>query len=212
MHRPRQTVGRARSPGVRLTRRSLPDDGGDQSRRGGSARPTPTTTALDLARIRPARRGRRRPRSVPRAVDVVFLEPRCAARRRPALTGRDCRHVRPGRRARRRAGGLPAGDAAAAAPPRVRRCPGRVAQFSVRDGERLRSRGCDFAWPEHRLAVGVRGRLARRAPAGREATGGGSTPLTRAGWRVIFVTAADLHDPVRLCSPGSAELSGAEIA
>jgi very-short-patch-repair endonuclease len=74
--------------------------------------------------------------------------------------------------------------------------PAPVAQFEVRDGGRFVAR-VDFAWPEHRLALeydglwhGEPGQFARD----RERL----NALTAAGWRVVFVTAADLHRPARL--------------
>ena len=74
--------------------------------------------------------------------------------------------------------------------------PAPVAQYVVRDGGGFVAR-VDFGWPEHRVAVeydGVwhaeEGQFARdRRRLNR---------LQAAGWRVVFVTAADLRDPVRL--------------
>jgi very-short-patch-repair endonuclease len=55
----------------------------------------------------------------------------------------------------------------------------------------------DFAWPEHRLAVEYEGVWhGERQQVARDRRR--LNDVTRAGWRVIFVTAADLHDPVRL--------------
>ena len=71
-----------------------------------------------------------------------------------------------------------------------------IAQYRVRDGDRVVAR-VDFAWPAQKVALeydglwhGEAGQFAQdRRRLNR---------LTAAGWRVIFVTAADLHDPVSL--------------
>jgi hypothetical protein len=176
--------------GVRLTRRELPDDR-IVTRRG--IRTTDALgTALDLASIRP----------VDDAVIVLdqFLEPGLVflSEVREAaghLSGRGCRLVR-------RAVELADGLAGSPQETRLRLLlhrsdlPRPVAQYSVRVDNRFLAR-VDFAWPEHRLAVEYEGlwhgehqqvaRDRRRLNA-----------LTRAGWRVVFVTAADLHDPTRL--------------
>ncbi|MFP5370332.1 MAG: DUF559 domain-containing protein [Actinomycetes bacterium] len=90
--------------------------------------------------------------------------------------------------------------------------PSPVAQYRVRDGERRVAR-VDFAWPDHRVAVeydglwhAERGQFAKdRQRLNR---------LQAAGWRVVFVTAADLARPRELvvriaaalgCSPLCAE-------
>jgi hypothetical protein len=71
--------------------------------------------------------------------------------------------------------------------------PAPAAQYVVRVGGRFVAR-VDFAWPEHRLALeydgtwhGEPGQFARD----RERL----NRLTAAGWRVVFVTAADLRRP-----------------
>lgn len=71
-----------------------------------------------------------------------------------------------------------------------------VAQYPVRHGDQVVAR-VDFGWPEYKVALeydglwhGESGQFARdRRRLNR---------LTAAGWRVVFVTAADLHDPVAL--------------
>jgi very-short-patch-repair endonuclease len=74
--------------------------------------------------------------------------------------------------------------------------PAPVAQYRVRDGGRVVAR-VDFAWPEQKIALeydglwhGEPGQFAKDR---RRLNG-----LTAAGWRVIFVTAADLRDPASL--------------
>ena len=55
----------------------------------------------------------------------------------------------------------------------------------------------DFAWPEQRLAVEYEGLWhGERQQVARDRAR--LNALTRARWRVVFVTAADLHDPQRL--------------
>ena len=146
-------------------------------------------TALDLARIRPLDEA---VVALDRflAPGLVFLsEVRAAA---ADLTGRDCRHVR-------RVAHLADGLAGSPQETRLRLLihrsdlPRPVAQYTVRIDGRWVGR-VDFAWPEHKLALeyegvwhGERQQVARDR---RRLNG-----LTRAGWRVIFVTAAELHDP-----------------
>jgi very-short-patch-repair endonuclease len=82
--------------------------------------------------------------------------------------------------------------------------PAPVAQYRVRDGGQVLAR-VDFAWPEHKIALeydglwhGESGQFAKdRRRLNR---------LTAAGWRVIFVTAADMHDPEALLARIAAEL------
>jgi G:T-mismatch repair DNA endonuclease (very short patch repair protein) len=177
-------------PGVRLTRRALPDD------RIVTRRGIPTTdalrTALDLASILPMD-------DAVVALDrflgpgLVFLsEVREAA---GTLTGRYCRQVR-------HVAQLADGLAGSPQETRLRLLlhrsglPLPVAQYSVRVGDRFVAR-VDFAWPDHRLAVEYEGlwhgehqQVARDRKR--------LNALTRAGWRVVFVTADDLRRPERL--------------
>ena len=83
--------------------------------------------------------------------------------------------------------------------------PAPIAQYRVRDGGRVVAR-VDFAWPEHEIALeydgvwhGESGQFAEdRRRLNR---------LTAAGWRVIFVTAADLHHPESLLARIAAAIS-----
>jgi very-short-patch-repair endonuclease len=71
-----------------------------------------------------------------------------------------------------------------------------VAQFKVHDGGRRVAR-VDFAWPEHRLALEYEGIWhGERQQVARDRNR--LNRLTAAGWRVLFVTAADIRDPERL--------------
>lgn len=176
--------------GVRRTRRSLSP--ADITSRRGIPTTTPLRTALDLSRIRPVD-------DAVIALDrllnpgLVFAdEVRAAA---DGLTGRDCRHVR---QVTRLADGL------AGSPQETRLrlllhrsgLPLPVAQYSVRVGDRPVAR-VDFAWPDLRLALEYEGLWHgehQQVARDRRRLNG----LTRAGWRVIFVTAADLRHPERL--------------
>jgi very-short-patch-repair endonuclease len=83
--------------------------------------------------------------------------------------------------------------------------PAPVAQFEVRAGGRFVAR-VDFAWPEQRLALEYDGLW--HAEPGRFARDRQRlNALTAAGWRVVFVTAADLHRPAALLARLSAELA-----
>ena len=71
--------------------------------------------------------------------------------------------------------------------------PAPVAQFTVRDHSGFVAR-VDLAWPEHRLAVEYDGLW--HAEAGQFARDRQRlNRLAANGWRVVFVTAADLHHP-----------------
>jgi G:T-mismatch repair DNA endonuclease (very short patch repair protein) len=74
--------------------------------------------------------------------------------------------------------------------------PTPVAQFRVFDDEGLVAR-VDFGYPELRLAIEYEGMWHGEA----QQVGKDRSRLNRlraAGWRVVFVTAADMHDPQRL--------------
>ena len=178
-------------PGVRVTRRQLRDE--ETTTRRGIPVTTPLRTALDLGRLRPTD-------DAVVALDrflapglVLVHELRAAA---ALATGRDCRRIR-------RAATLADGLAESPQETRLRllvqrsSLPLAVAQFRVRDDAGRRVARVDFAWPEHRLALEYDG--AWHAEPGqfrrdRDRLNG----LTAAGWRVIFVTAADLRNPEAL--------------
>jgi hypothetical protein len=83
--------------------------------------------------------------------------------------------------------------------------PSPVAQYTVRDDGRFVAR-VDFAWPEQKVALEYDGLW--HAEAGQFARDRQRlNRLQAAGWRVVFVTAADLHDPVRLIAVIAAELA-----
>lgn len=174
--------------GLDVTRRRLPQE--DVLRRDGVLVTSPLRTALDLARIQPAD-------EAVVALDqflgsrlVTLDEVRAAA---AALAGPGCRGIR---RAVARADGL------AGSPQETRLrlllhrspLPRPVAQYAVRDGGRFIA-AVDFGWPEQKVAVeydGVWHGEAQQVGKDRRRL----NRLTAAGWTVIFVTAADLRDPV----------------
>jgi len=188
---------RGAAPGVTVRRRVL---------RAGHVRPvagvratSPELTALEVAaRLTPDE-------------GVVLLDRFVAARlttlttlRADAaeLTGRGCR---PARRAADRADGL------AASPQETRlrlplhrsSLPRPVAQHRVHARGRFVAR-LDFAWPERRLALEYEGAWhTTRIAADRRRI----EALQAAGWQVLFVTAADLHDPGALLARIAAALA-----
>jgi hypothetical protein len=85
--------------------------------------------------------------------------------------------------------------------------PTPVAQFTVRRDGRFVA-AVDFAWPEHRLAVEYDG-LWHGAPAQFGKDRRRLNGITAAGWRVVFVTAADLHRPAELVARVRTELAAA---
>jgi very-short-patch-repair endonuclease len=69
----------------------------------------------------------------------------------------------------------------------------------------------DFGWPEHKIALeydGVWHGEAQQVGKDRRRL----NRLTEAGWTVIFVTAADLRDPVALIARIGAGLSASRYA
>lgn len=185
--------------GVRVQRNALPPD--QVFGRRGVRVTTPMRTALDLATIRPLD-------DAVVALDqflapglVLPSEVRAAA---ADLTGRHCRHVRTV---------VALADGLAGSPQETRLrlllhrspLPTPVAQYSVRAHGQFLAR-VDFAWPEHRLAVEYEGAWhGERQQVTRDRQR--LNRLTAAGWRVVFVTAADLRDPGRLLARIAAALS-----
>jgi G:T-mismatch repair DNA endonuclease (very short patch repair protein) len=83
--------------------------------------------------------------------------------------------------------------------------PAPVAQFRVFDGEGLVGR-VDFAYPELKIAIEYDG-LWHAEPGQFAKDRRRLNRLSAAGWRVIFVTAADLRHPDRLIARLVAELT-----
>jgi very-short-patch-repair endonuclease len=187
--------------GVRVTRRALPPE--DVVTRGGVRVTTQLRTALDLARVRPLEEA------------VVALDQFLRIRRMSVadlkvaaagLTGPGSRQIR---KAVDKADGL------AQSPQETRlrlrlhasRLPQPVAQYEVRDARGFVAR-VDFAWPEARVAVEYDGwwhGQPQNVPKDRRRL----NRLTAAGWRVIFATADDIHDPVQLVARIGAALAAA---
>ena len=84
--------------------------------------------------------------------------------------------------------------------------PRPVAQFDVLDAHGRFVARVDFAWPERRLALEYEG-VWHGQPQQVAKDRARLNRLTAAGWRVVFVTAADLHDPVRLVARIAAALA-----
>jgi hypothetical protein len=194
---PKRRSGAVR--GVAVNRRSLGDD--DVVTKDGVPVTTPLRTALDLARIQPPDEAVVCLDQFLRSRLVTLEEVRSAEQ---ATTGPGCRGIR---LAAARADGL----AESPQETRVRlvlhasRLPRPVAQYVVREDGRFVAK-VDFAWPDAKLALeydGVwHGRPQQVGPDRRRLN-----RLTAAGWTVLFVTAADLHDPVALVARIGAALA-----
>lgn len=178
-----------RHPGLVVRRTALP--GGDVCVRAGVRVTTPEATVLRLAR------------TLPRDDAVA------AADRLVRVTGIDLAALRhragaPGAAPPRVRAVCALADGLAESPPETRvrlllrdgGLPHPVAQYEIRHQGRFVAR-VDFAWPELKVALeydgawhGEKGQFARdRRRLNR---------LQEAGWRVVFVTSADLRDPARL--------------
>ncbi|WP_324274028.1 DUF559 domain-containing protein [Blastococcus brunescens] len=191
--------------GVHVTRRRLADE--DVVRRHGLLVTTPVRTALDLARIQP-------PDEAVVALDqflrsrLVTLEDLRAAA--AATTGPGCRGIR---LAADRADGLaqsPQETRLRLLLHRAASLPRPVAQYVVHDAGRFVAQ-VDLAWPQHKVAVeydGVWHGEPRQVGKDRRRL----NRLTAAGWTVVFVTAADLRDPVALIARIAAALSASRYA
>jgi very-short-patch-repair endonuclease len=197
------TVPRSSHPvrvaGLTVRRADLPADW--VCRRRGVRTTTPEATTVSLAARLPLD-------DAVVAVDqlvasgMVDLEPVRARAR--LLTGRGCRQAR---------AACALADGLAESPQETRLrllivrsdLPTPVAQFRVRSG-RVFVAKVDFGWPERRLAVEYDG-LWHAEP---DQFGKDRRRLNRiqaAGWRVFFVTAADLHRPADLLARLAAALA-----
>lgn len=87
--------------------------------------------------------------------------------------------------------------------------PAPTAQFTVRNDGRFVAR-VDFAWPEEKVALEYDG-LWHAAPGQFAKDRRRLNRLREAGWRVVFVTAADLHDPAELVARIAAALGCAAV-
>lgn len=191
------TAGRSRAGGVQVRRRTLPP--GSTTTRRGVPMTRPLTTALDLTATLPH-------------VDAVVLLDRCVDARwftllelRAGATGMTGRGSAQVRRA------AEAADGRAGSPQETRlrlillasTLPPPVAQFEVRHRGRFIAR-TDFAWPDRKVALEYEGQWhTTRVAADRRRI----EALQAAGWRIVFVTAADLHRPTELLARIAAALA-----
>jgi hypothetical protein len=189
--------------GVRVTRRALTPD--EVTLRSGVRLTTPVRTALDLARTTPVEEA------------VVDLDRFLVARRVALSDLVQAAHAftGPGCRAMRRAVALADGLAGSPQETRLRlvmwasSLPRPVAQHVVCDTRGRFVARVDFAWPEARVAVEYEGAWhAHNVGPDRRRL----NELTAAGWTVVFVTAADLADPVALVARIAAALASRRYA
>ncbi len=190
-------TARGGAPGVVVRRRLLAE--GHVRPVDGVRATAPELTALELAARLPPDDG------------VVLLDRFVAARlstlttlriEAGELTGRGCRRAR-------QAAALADGLAGSPQETRLRLLlhrsplPAPVAQHVVRHRDRFVAR-LDFAWPAHRVALEYEGAWhTTRVAADRRRI----EALQAAGWRVLFVTAADLHSPGPLLARVAAALA-----
>lgn len=191
--------------GVDVTRRHLPDD--DVVQRHGVRVTTPLRTALDLGRIQPPDEAVVCLDQFLRSRLVTLTELRTAA---VGTTGPGCRRIR---LAVDRADGL----AQSPQETRVRliihasSLPTPVAQHVVLDADGGFVAQVDFGWPEHKVALEYDGVWhSERQQVGKDRRR--LNRLTAAGWTVIFVTAADIRDPVALIARSWAALNAQRYA
>ncbi|MQA33834.1 hypothetical protein [Modestobacter roseus] len=195
---PPGTPARAVS-GLRVRRARIRPE--DLTRRRGVPVTTPERTAVSLGAERPLDEA------------VVLIDQFAAAglvdlgdvrAMAAATTGRGCRRARD-------AAALADGLAGSPQETRLRLLVHRsglplpVAQHPVHDGRVFVAR-VDFAWPAQRLALEYDG-LWHAEPGQFAADRRRLNRLLAAGWRVLFVTAADLHRPDRLIARIAAELA-----
>jgi hypothetical protein len=185
--------------GVTVSRRTLPED--DVVVRAGVRVTSPIRTALDLGRIPPT----------DEAVVALDRFLRAGLVRLPVLQDAAAALVGPGCRAVRTAVGRADGLAESPQETRVRlllhasSLPRPVAQYTVRRPDGGFVARVDFAWPEQKVALeydGVWHGDAQQVGRDRRRL----NELTAAGWTVVFVTAADLRDPVALVARVAAAL------
>jgi hypothetical protein len=190
--------------GIQVTRRALPPDEVTWCR---GVRVTAVgRTALDLARIQPVEEAVVALDQFLGAGLLTMGRLRTAA---AAATGPGCRQIQ-------RAVDLADGLAESPQETRLRLLlhqsplPRPIAQYSVREGTRFVAR-VDFAWPDAKVAVEYEGMWhGRPQQVARDRRR--LNQLTAAGWTVVFVTAADLHDPVQVIARIAAALAARSYA
>jgi very-short-patch-repair endonuclease len=191
--------------GVRVTRRAL--TGEEITRRGGVGVTTTLRTALDLARIEPLEEAVVCLDQFLRAGLLTLAQLRAAA---VELTGPGCRRVR-------RAVDLADGLAESPQETRLRlilhrsRLPKPLAQHEVFGADGRFVARVDFGWPAVRVAVEYEG-IWHGNPQNVARDRRRLNELRAAGWTVVFVTAVDLQDPVRLVAAIAAALGAPRYA
>ncbi|MGY1849200.1 hypothetical protein [Blastococcus sp. SYSU DS1021] len=180
-----------REPGVRVRRRHLAAE--HVAHRAGIPLTSAELTVVDLAGRGPLDEA---VVLVDRFVDLGVTRLAWVRETAAATRGRGCREARA-------AAELADGLAASPQETRLRLLlhrsglPRPVAQFSIRDAEGFVAR-VDFAWPDRKVAVEYEGAWHGETRQQVAADRRRLNRLTAAGWTVVFVTAADLHDPDRL--------------
>jgi very-short-patch-repair endonuclease len=188
-----------RMPGLRVRRARLPAD--QLSRRNGVRLLSPEATAVELA-------GRRPLEDAVVAVDLLTTRGLAAL---PLVRDLADRASGPGSRRAREACALADGLAESPQETRLRlvirrsALPAPVAQYRVFDRGRFVAR-VDFGWPQQRVALEYDG-LWHAEPGQFARDRERLNRLTAAGWRVVFVTAADLHRPDLLIGRFAAALA-----
>ena len=189
-----------RVPGLRVRRAPLNVE--DVCRRLGVRVTAPEATAVAVARNLPLE-------DAVIAVDQLTWDGLAALAQ---VRARAHRAVGPGSRRARQACALADGLAESPQETRVRLLIGRstlpppVAQHRVYDGARFVAR-VDFGWPEQRVALEYDG-LWHAEPGQFAQDRERLNRLTAAGWRIVFVTAADLRRPEQLLARIAAALAG----
>jgi very-short-patch-repair endonuclease len=191
--------------GVRVTRRALASE--EITHRAGVRVTTVRRTALDLARIEPRTEAVVCLDQFLAAGLLTLPELRAAA---AAVTGPGCRRIR-------RAVDLADGLAESPQETRLRlvlhasRLPRPVAQYTVRGTDGRFVARVDFGWPEAKVAVEYEGSWHGK-PQNVARDRRRLNELAAAGWTVVFVTAADLHDQVQLIARIAAALHAPRYA
>ncbi|SOD93196.1 DUF559 domain-containing protein [Blastococcus haudaquaticus] len=185
--------------GVRVSRRALARDA--VTRRGGGRVTTPLRTALDLARLDPLEEA---VVALDRFLRAGLVTPIELAEAATEVVGPGCRRIR-------RAVSLADGLTESPQETRLRlilwasSLPRPAAQYTVRSADRAFVARVDFAWPEHKVAVEYEGIWhGKRQNVAKDRRR--LTELRAAGWTVVFVTAADLHDRATLVARIAAAL------
>jgi len=162
---------------------------------------SPVRTTIDLARTRPLVEA---VVLVDRFIQAGLADLELARSAATGLSGRDCRHVREV---------LALADGLAGSPQETRvrlvlagsALPQPVPQFTMRHRGAFVAR-VDFGWPQQRLALEYDG-LWHAEPGQFAADRERLNRLLAAGWRVLFVTAADLRRPDQLLARVAAALA-----